>query len=230
MSDLSSIDHVTSGPAYEKLGLVHRVHVPPGDGPFPTLVMLHGLSGTEDVTWIFARAAGPEWLIISPRAPHPTKDGYSWNALDEEGKTDKTDLQIGLDALTHFIDALPAVYHMDHKHLVLLGFSQGAAMAHVYGTTHPVSGIASLAGFIPAELANNLPPLHTLPALILHGTKDVTVPISIARKNRDQLIAAGAKVTYLEMETGHKLSTAGMAELKRWLAERLVVQVDSPEQ
>jgi len=220
MSDLDHINHVSTGPAFRKLGLAHRVRVPSGTGPHPTLVMLHGLSGTEDVTWVFARAAGPDWLIISPRAPLPAKEGYTWNALDQDGKTDKSDYQTGLDTLTRFIDALPAVYPADRNRLVLLGFSQGAAMAYTYGTSHPVSGIAALAGFIPPEIASNLPPLSNLPVLILHGTKDETVAIDTARQNRDQLKAAGAAVTYLESEVGHKVSSAGIAELKQWLAER----------
>lgn len=220
MSSLSDIEHVSSGPAFEKLGLVHRVRVPQGSGPHPTLVMLHGLKGTEDVTWIFARAAGPEWLIVSPRAPIPAEDGYSWNELDEEGKTDQVSFQTGLDALARFIEHLPEAYPVDPKHMVLLGFSQGAAIAYTYGVAHPVSGIVALAGFVPKTIAENLPPLRGLPVLILHGTKDETVSIDIARKNRDQLTATGAAVAYQESEVGHKVSSAGIAELKRWMAER----------
>jgi len=220
MSSLSDIEHVLSGPAFEKLGLVHRVHIPKSNGPHPTLVMLHGLKGTEDVTWVFARAAGPEWLIVSPRAPIPAEDGYSWNELDEEGKTDQTSFHTGLEALKKFIDRLPEAYPVDPKHIVLLGFSQGAAIAYTFATTHPVTGVAALAGFVPKQIAENLPPLHGLPVLMLHGTKDETIPIDIARKNRDQLTVAGATVTYQESEVGHKVSNAGIAELKRWLAER----------
>src|SRR5678816_2400734 len=84
----TDIEHVVTGPAVEKLGLVHRVRVPPGEGPHPTLVMIHGLNGNEDVTWVFARAAGPEWLIVSPRAPLPGEEGYRWSDLKPDGKAD----------------------------------------------------------------------------------------------------------------------------------------------
>ncbi len=219
MSTFLEAEHITSGPAFERLGLVHRVRVPQADGRHPTLVMLHGLEGTEDVTWIFARAAGPQWLIISPRAPIPARDGFSWNALNADGRTHKESYKVGFDALNHFMEALPSVYPVDQNHIVLLGFSQGAAMAYAFGTANPVTGIAALAGFIPPHL--ELPPLHGLPILILHGTKDDTISIETAHRDRDQLVEAGADVTYQESEVGHKVSSAGFAELKRWLAARL---------
>lgn len=207
---------ITTGPAFDSLGLVHRVRVPAGSGPHPTLLMLHGLNGTEDVTWVFARNAGPEWLIISPRAPFAGDNGYTWKVADSQS------YNAGLDALTHFVASLPTTYPVDRERLVLLGFSQGAAMAYAFGISQPVAGIATLSGFIPQELTGNLSALTRVPILILHGTQDDTIPIATARKNRDQLVAAGAEVDYLEAEVGHKVSSGGMAELKRWLKERLV--------
>src|SRR5260221_13388813 len=87
-----NVQLITSGPAFDATGLVHRVRVPANASPgqvFPTLVMVHGLQGNEDVTWIFARQAGPQWLIVSPRAPFPDSSGYSWYQFntDPDGKT-----------------------------------------------------------------------------------------------------------------------------------------------
>lgn len=198
--------------------------MPDGVGPHPTLIMLHGLHGTEDVTWVFARVASANWLIISPRAPFPSRDGFRWSNLNEEGETDKTSFDAGLAALEKFVQRLPDVYPADPSKLVFLGFSQGAATAYAYvllQRSGQVKGIAALSGFIPPTVAEHVPRLNRLPILILHGIKDETVPIDTARHNRDQLIAAGADVTYLESEVGHKVSSAGMNELKRWLAERL---------
>jgi len=199
------------------MGLAHRVRLPQESGLWPTLVMLHGLNGTEDVTWVFARSAGPEWLIISPRAPFASESGYRWNA----SATDSQNYDAGLAALGHFIGSLTKVYPVDRSRLVLLGFSQGAAMAYTFGAAQKVAGIAALSGFVPLPLAANLPDLAHLPILILHGTKDETIPVSTARQNRDQLVAAGADVDYHEAEVGHKVSSTGMAELKRWLTQRL---------
>jgi phospholipase/carboxylesterase len=211
---------VDSGPAFEMLGLVHRVHIPPGDGTHPTLVMIHGLQGTEDVTWIFARSAGPEWLIVTPRAPFPAADSYSWAPAGERNYDDPSTLKEGLAALDRFLHWLPDYYAADPSRLVLLGFSQGAALAYAYAVSTPIHGIAALGGFIPAMAKDQISALKDVPVLILHGTRDETIPIETARQDRDLLIAAGAQVTYHESEVGHKVSTDGMRDLKHWLADR----------
>ncbi|HVO41683.1 MAG TPA: dienelactone hydrolase family protein [Aggregatilineales bacterium] len=213
---------ITSGAAFDALGLVHRMLLPrTGAPPFPTLVMIHGYLGDENVTWVFARSAGPEWLIVSMRAPFASPEGNRWYYANDDGSVNADEYAGGLDALSHFIDALPGVYPVDRDRLVLLGFSQGAAMAYAYALRQRVSGVASLSGFIARPVPRDLPPLHGLPVLILHGTEDTTIPIRVARANRARLLAAGADVTYRESDIGHKVSAEGMRDLQTWLAARL---------
>jgi phospholipase/carboxylesterase len=211
----------------EIAGIPHRIRVPPGDAPHPTLVMLHGYKGMETVTWIFARAAGLEWLIASPRAPYAVGDspdsGYSWWELDSEDNITTESYQTGLATLEKYVAGLAARHPIDPSRVVYLGFSQGAAIAYAYAITHPgaVAGVVSLGGFIPGILPKPLPPLNGLPVLIIHGTQDDTIPVSKARKDRDRLITVGAKVTYHEEAVGHKVGTEGMRLLTQWIAERL---------
>lgn len=231
---MKNIQLISEGVAYDKLGLVHRVRIPEDEPPaqgFPTLVMVHGHKGNEDVTWVFARNAGSQWLIATPRAPLPSPDGdgYTWNSFSAEGKTETASLDRSLAQLTRFITNLPSVYPADLSRLVLLGFSQGAGMCYAYTATQPqppLIGMAALGGYIPGPV--KLPPLNHLPIFMFHGSKDETIPISLAHKNRDQLIAAGADLTYQEDEVGHKVSAEGMRRLTVWFAERLA-QGESPQ-
>jgi phospholipase/carboxylesterase len=231
---------VTEGEAFEALGLAHRVHIPAHLAPgqrCPTLVMVHGFQGNEDLTWVFAKQASPDWLIVSPRAPLAVADlGYSWHEF-RDGKTQPESLAEGLAALTRFVDRLPEVYPADRGRLVMLGFSQGAGMCYAFAAAQastaqaaqaqtppgepppPLLGVAALGGYIPGPVT--LPPLDGLPVLILHGTRDEVIPITMARKNRDQLNERGAAVTYHEDEIGHKVSAEGMRHLRAWLAHRL---------
>jgi phospholipase/carboxylesterase len=251
---LKNVQHVTSGSAFETLGLVHRVKIPEGkpEQRHPTLVMIHGFQGNEDVTWIFGRAVPLEWLIITPRAPFKSPEsGYSWNNFPD-GRTDPNTFDQSVAVITKFINLLPTVYPVDPEHVILLGFSQGAGMAFAYaahaltpipvttiekenstvplpsekdsvGTTiDPVKatiqpkGIAALSGYIPGPV--KLPPLNHLPVFQFHGIKDETISIDLARKNRDQLRAANAELTYYEDEIGHKVSAGGMRALALWLS------------
>lgn len=203
-------------------GMPCRVRVPQGAGPHPLLVMLHGYQGNEDVTWIFTRAAGPEWMIASPRAPLPAEPGYSWYRFIE-GKTDPDSLHEGLETLRRFMDGLKAAYPVDTERVVLLGFSQGAAVAYAYAILgNTVAGVVSLGGFLPGGgvLPKPLPPLNSLPILILHGEQDETISVELARKNQTQLNEAGAAVTYQEENVGHRVGPKGMRLLTEWLAAR----------
>lgn len=219
-------------PAYIT-GLAHRVRQPQKAGPHPTVVMVHGRHGTEDVTWVFARALPANWLLVSPRAPEwePETDasddvGYSWLLQDDEipavsGNWPRLgDFDDGVLALEHFIQALPDVYGADIDQIYLLGFSQGAATCLALAMRHPglVQGIASLVGFAP-QGANELVEqqvLAGLPVFMAVGKKDGRIPLEIAQASAKTVRQAGAILTYGEYETGHKLNGAGMRALGEW--------------
>lgn len=219
-----NIQYVTDGAAYDRLGLVHRVRVPdqlPESGRAPVLVMVHGLDGNEDVTWIFAGKAPPSWVIVTPRAPltaNADSKQYRWHGFGADGRTDSESFADSLRLLQAFVTTLPEVYPVDPDQVVLLGFSQGAAMSYALTTTAlKPRGIAALAGYVPGTIT--LPDLTGLPIYQFNGTLDQTIPIERARKNRDQLLAANADLTYVEDEVGHKVSGAGMNGLQTWLNE-----------
>jgi phospholipase/carboxylesterase len=121
---------VDSGPAYEQTGLVHRVSRPAGSGRHPTVVMLHGYLGNEDVMWIFGKAVPPPWLKLAPRGlERLAADSYSWSRIPQSGWPEMADFAAAVGALTRFIDALPELYQADPEQIYLMGFSQGAALA-----------------------------------------------------------------------------------------------------
>ena len=223
---MANMQHITSGAGFEALGLPYRVRIPPGDGLHPTLIMVHGIDGSEDVTWVFGRVAGPQWLILSPRAPLATTGGFSWYPSTPPTLQPPAEaFTAGLTAFERFVDGALRYYPVDRTRLVLLGFSQGSAMIYADALRqprlHPVAGIAALSGFIAQVDPLELPPQNGLPVLMLHGTQDERVPVSVAHRDRERLRAAGASVTYEESAIGHKVSAAGMRLLAHWLASLL---------
>jgi phospholipase/carboxylesterase len=224
MSDSSfdSVPLISSGSAFQALGLAHRVRVPSGPGLRPTLIMLHGLQGNEDVTWVFARSADPDWLILVPRAPLSDAGGYSWYPVPADQPPSAESFYAGLSALEHFIDGAQTAYPVDPTRRVLLGFSQGSTMAYAYAFRHRerVAGVAALSGLVARLNQITIPPLAGLPVLILHGTQDTIIPVSMAQRTRDRLTEAGAHVTYEESAIGHKTSAHGLRTLSAWLRDR----------
>ena len=207
--------------------LVHRTQIPPEASSsrlVPAVVMVHGWKGDETVMWIFKQTVPPGVAIITPRAPLAVTDGgYGWfQRGDSELQPQPDSLWAGYEHLHRFLTQLPQQYPVDPARMVLVGFSQGAAICNTLVLTKPtqVIGVASLAGLIP-EIATESSPsdLEGLSVFIAHGTKDETVPIAAARQAREVYTRLGAQVTYGEYPTGHKLTAQAMADLKSWLTE-----------
>ena len=213
------------GAAYV-LGLPHRVLEPGGDGPHPTVVLLHGRHGTEEVPWIFARRLPKNWLMVAPRAIEfdPETDasddiGYSWMMMGNEWPH-LDDFSDGVEALHEFVTNLPDVYGADPEQIYMLGFSQGAATAFAFAMQYPdlVQGISGLVGFSPKvddEMVVERP-LSGLPIFLAAGTKDDRVPLPVAQIGRDVLQNLGAQVEYQEYEVGHKMNSQGLRDLAAW--------------
>jgi len=188
---------------------VVRGRVPEGDGPFPVLLLLHGLSGDENSMWIFTPRLPGNHLLLSPRAPYQAlSGGFSWNQT-VHGWPRLEDFLPSIDALLGLL--IPAYFPAgDFSNLHLMGFSQGAALAVAFTLLHPekITSLAMLSGFVPKGLDGTIK-LHRLgglPVFLAHGIHDSMVPVEEARQSAATLESAGGKVTYCEDEVGHKLS------------------------
>ncbi len=200
--------------------LIHRVAQPAGPGPHPTVLMLHGRSGDENVMWVFARALPPDWLIVAPRAIQPDPaGGFAWHPrkADEWPLLPLFDDAVG--AIVRFIHTLPARYGADVRRLFVMGFSQGAAAAFAVALRYPglVSGLAALVGFMPGAVTDDLSaPLAGLPVFMAVGRRDTVIPLTQAHACAAVLRTLGADLAYHEYECGHKLDAHGMADLQAW--------------
>lgn len=198
-------------------GLLYRARR--GQPQAPLIVMLHGLSGDETVMWLFEQALPPAATIVSPRALYASPvGGYSWARAAVPRDLDSADFSAACEALRCFIAEVIPLYEIDPRRVVVMGFSQGAAVSYALSLTDParVCGAVALAGFLPEmALAEWATPRHGY--LILHGVDDDDVPIARARQARTVLAARGAAITYYEYPVGHKVSAQGMRDLQTWL-------------
>ena len=213
-------------------GLPHRVRPGSGPPPHPTVVMIHGRHGNEDVPWVFSRTVPEQCLIIAPRAieeepedPNSGEEGFSWLLPDSREWPKLEAFDPAVRALHDFVRALPDAYQADLARLYILGFSQGAAVAYATILNHPglVQGVAGLVGFSPVvpDPIIERKPLATLPVHMAVGKEDERVPLEIARKCRDIIAKAGAELDYHEYQVGHKLNSRGLQNLKAWFSARI---------
>jgi phospholipase/carboxylesterase len=91
----------------------------------------------------------------------------------------------------------------------VMGFSQGAALCYALAAFYPqrIGRVLALAGFLPVEetLPGRYAALQNKQVYIAHGTRDETVPVTMAEEAARTLSAVGAHITYCASDTGHKL-------------------------
>jgi phospholipase/carboxylesterase len=199
-------------------GLLYRVRRGRPRGPL--IIMLHGLSGDENVMWIFDHALPGDATVIAPRALYASGcGGASWARSVVRDELDDVDFGEALKVLARFMAEVIELYQIDPQRVILMGFSQGAALSYAYSLLYPESlrGVIALAGFLPTRAPAEAQ-AASLPAyLILHGTHDEAVPIDRARAARSVLESRGASVEYHEHRVGHKVSAQGMKEIAQWI-------------
>jgi phospholipase/carboxylesterase len=215
------------------MDLLHTAHVPAGEGPFPTLIALHGWGASaHDLIGLAPAFDGGRSLVLCPQGSFafqvaPGQLGYGWFPLARGGPTDFAEVEKGLAALERFVDAAIARYPVERRKLVILGFSQGGVMAYALALRRPAAyaGLVALSSWLPDELAGTIPAtadLESLQALVIHGTRDSMIGVELARESRAALAKLGVRATYREFEMGHEINHDALREIIRWLDEKVL--------
>ena len=181
----------------------------PSKKPVASIFLLHGWTGDERSMWIFTRGL-TSYLIFAPRGPVHTEEGYGWASQSQTGKfASYPDFLLVTNPLVDWITSLTRTYQAEHLPVYLMGFSQGASLALILSIRFPdrFSRVAVLSGFLPAGSENILKEnsLAGITYFFAHGKKDDIVPFTLGQKAAAVISSAGAKVTFCDSDTGHKL-------------------------
>ena len=147
--------------------------------------------------------------------------GFAWVKPEGAGRAD---FEQARGSVLRFLDAAQARYPMQRDKLVLLGFSQGGAVAYDVFLREPerFAALVALSSWLPDPVLEGLTPKPALkgrPVLAIHGTQDTMIPVERARASRDKLLPLGVALHYREFEMGHELAPDALGELLRWLGE-----------
>jgi len=210
--------------------LIHTAHVPAGDGPFTTIFALHGWGASaHDLLGLAPHLLGGRALVLCPQGPietpiGPGVVGYGWFPLSQGRPIDAAAFAAGGQSLRGFIAEALDRYPCDRRRLVLLGFSQGGAMAYDLALEAPErwAALIALSSWLPAELAARArpsPSLAALPTLVIHGKQDPMIPLVRARESRERLEALGVRVAHGEYDMGHTIGPDSLRDLAGWLEQ-----------
>jgi phospholipase/carboxylesterase len=213
-----------AAPAADDSGVMHDHNEPGSRGGFslyvpeyytpdrawPVVIALHGGSGNgRNFLWSWLRDARSFGAILIA----PTATGPTWALMGEDTDTPN---------LSRILQSVRERWNVDPKRMLLTGVSDGGTFCYVTGldAASPFTHLAPVAStFHPlmAEMADAAR-LRGLPIFLVHGKLDWMFPVQVARHTREALTAAGAEVTYREIDDlSHTYPREMNAAILRWL-------------
>jgi phospholipase/carboxylesterase len=211
-------------PANANTGILHDHNEPGSRGGFslyvpeyytpdralPLVMALHGGSGNgRGFLWSWLRDARSRGAIVIA----PTATGSTWALMGDDTDTPN---------LMRILESVRLRWNIDPERMLLTGMSDGGTFCYVTGfdAASPFTHLAPVsATFHPlmAEMAD-ADRLRGLPIHIVHGRLDWMFPVQVARQTSQALSAAGAKVTYRELDDlSHAYPREMNAEILKWL-------------
>jgi phospholipase/carboxylesterase len=183
-----------------------------GDHGLPLVMALHGGSGNgRAFLWSWLRDARSHGAILVA----PTARGPTWALTGRDVDTPN---------LTRILELVRGRFRVDPTRLLLTGMSDGGTFCYVsaLASTSPFTHLAPVAAaFHPmlAEMADR-DRMRDLPIHLVHGALDWMFPVEMARRAQRALAAAGARVTYREIEDlSHTYPREVNAELLTWMGD-----------
>lgn len=215
------------------MDLLYAAHVPAGEGPFPTVLALHGWGASaHDLVGLAPVLNRGEALVLSPQGSVGIRIpggplGYGWYPLGEGTQGSPEEFARASEQVLAFLDAAQESYPIDPQKIVLLGFSQGGTLALdlALRDSSRFAGLAALSSWLPEEVAAQIQPdsaHQSLPVLVVHGTEDPMVPVDRARESRQRLTEIGVLLTYREHEMGHEICAEALRDIITWLDEKVL--------
>jgi phospholipase/carboxylesterase len=211
-------------PAAENTGVMHDHNDPGSRGGFslyvpeyytpdrtwPLVMAMHGGSGNgRNFLWSWLRDARSFGAILIA----PTATGPTWALMGKDSDSPN---------LVRILEAVRGRWNVDAERMLLTGMSDGGTFCYVSGLdgaspfTH-LGPVASTFHPLMAEMADAVR-ICGLPIFLVHGKLDWMFPVEVARHTQQALSAAGAHVTYREIDDlSHTYPREINAEMLQWL-------------
>lgn len=213
---------------------LETIEMQTGEQPTATIIVLHGLGadGNDFVPVSQAldlSAAGAVRFVLpnAPTRPVTINGGYVMRAWYDitGGEGERREDEVGLREAAKLVEAL--IEHEESRgveasRIVLMGFSQGCAMALLSGLRYNkrLAGIAGLSGYLPlagVTAAERNEANADLPVFLAHGSHDQVIPVDRALATRDALQSMGHPVDWHEYPMQHEVCMEEVRDLNRWL-------------
>ncbi len=203
------------------------------------LMLIHGYGADEYDLAGLAPMLDPagRFFTVCPRGPIELDfGGAGWYSRSEDGVIDPASLASSVVALDQLVDELCQQRSCRRNQAVLIGFSQGGALALAVAlgrsTKARPAGVACLSGML--QTPPGIPYVwddpdwpvpdvgsadhRAIPAIyVQHGTHDPMVNIERGHHTRSVLRSHGIEPEYHEYPMGHEIRPESIIDLRVWL-------------
>ncbi len=185
----------------------YRLFVPSkydGSKPFPLIVALHGLGGTENSMFganyaMLDPAEKRGYIVVAPMGYRV--DGFYGQRPDRNSRMSEADVM-------NVLALVRKNYKIDPDRIYLMGHSMGGIGTWTLGAKHPeiwaalgpISGVAD---------PRTVEAMKNIPEVVVHGDADTTVPVSGSRNMVAEMKRLGTEVKYIEVPGGSHTSVPG---------------------
>ena len=213
--------------------MLSAIEIPPTSAHKGTVIILHGLGASGDDFVPVARfLALPHLRWVLPAAPQRAvtiNGGYvmpAWYDIRSLGREPDRENVAHIDAVAVELGALVDRELDRGVPVVLMGFSQGAAMTAHVGVRHPraLAGLVVLSGYavVPERFAAETSAANArTPAFVGHGRQDPVVPFAGGEQIATMLRAGGRPVRFEAYPIAHEVSPREIGDVGGFLRERL---------
>lgn len=177
-----------------------------------TLLAPHGHGEGAASTLGWARGiAPPGWEVEPVSAPDVSDRNHSWFDTGPRG-ADPVGLVRSLEVLGEAVES-----HRRSGPVVVVGFSQGAAVALSIPPAEGLAGVIGICGFLPES--DVIDPTRGAPALLIGARHDEVTPPFLSGDAATLMSSEGRDVTSITVAGGHEVGDAAVTASRHWLGE-----------
>ncbi len=185
-----------------------------------TLLLLHGTGGNERDLIPLGKELDPNASLLSPRGEVLENGMPRFFRRLAEGVFDLEDLKKRTHELADFVVSAAEHYKIDTKHIIAVGYSNGANIAASMLLLRPeiLTAAVLFRAMVPL-VPKTAPSLNSKRIWIGAGSLDPIVPASNTKELAEMLRSAGAEVTIRFFQSGHQLTAEDVDLAREWLTE-----------
>ncbi len=189
----------------------------------PLVLLLHGFGSNEQDLFSFSPYLSQDATIISLRAPITLySNSYAWYNIFYSGSVkgyDKEAAKFIRDKLINEMDYFINKYDCDPNRITLIGFSQGAILAHAIAQNSNIKNLIALSGYVDEELIS-FKKTNNLSIYISHGKYDEVIPFEESYKTNKLLDDNNIKYEFNAFDQGHGVNSQNLKSFLGWIEDK----------